>query len=86
MKRINGLVIGRGLLTAGTIGGVAFAATRGSISVTPLSSWASYLRSVSRMAGAPSPSPRVSGRATAQSSLTSRISGRIRGAVRIAMG
>ncbi len=49
MKRINGLVIGRGLLTAGTIGGVAFAATRGSISVTPLSSWASYLRSVSRM-------------------------------------
>ena len=30
MKRVNGLVVGLGLLVAGTIGGVAFAATHGS--------------------------------------------------------
>ncbi|PSR30390.1 MAG: hypothetical protein C7B46_17980 [Sulfobacillus benefaciens] len=87
MKRINGLVMGLGLLAAGTIGGVAFAATRGSTSVTPLSSRAStYLRSVSRMVGEPSPSPNVSGQVMAPSHLVSEsISGGIMNQAHAAM-
>ena len=87
MKRHNGPVMGLGLLAAGTIGGVAFAATRGSTSVTPLSSRAStYLRSVSRMVGEPSPSPSVSGRVMVPSQLVSeRISGGIMNQAHAAM-
>lgn len=88
MKRLNGLVMGLGLVVASTVGGGAFAATRGSTSVTPMSSRASNnLRSVSTMGGGPSPALGVSGQGMAPSRLVSeRINGPIMSPAGVAMG